>query len=73
MRSIAAIGSIRMATLACCFAKPSRASIQSFSDLNGVQCSSFQQLVRRGENRDGVTGGIAEIVANAADQNVILT
>ena len=45
---------------------------QQFRDLNRVQGGSLQQLVCRGEYRDRMAGGIAEIPANAADQDVVL-
>src|ERR1700732_3474984 len=49
-----------------------RRLVQPFRDLNRVQRSSLQQLVRRCEYRDRMAGGIAEIPPDAADQDVIL-
>src|ERR1700676_2006582 len=56
------------------FAHPTNSAclVQPFRDLDCVQCSSLQQLVRRHEDRDRMAGGIAEIPADGADQDVIL-
>jgi hypothetical protein len=48
------------------------ALMQPFRDLNRVECGSLQQLVRRCKYRDRMAASVAEIPANAADQDVIL-
>src|SRR5882672_140470 len=45
---------------------------QQFRDLNRVQRRAFQELIGSCEYRNRMAGGIAEIPANAADQDVIL-
>ena len=49
-----------------------RALRQQFRDLDGVERGALQQLIGRDEHCDRVAGGIAEILADAADQNVVL-
>src|SRR5450755_1050291 len=68
----AATGSIPTAMHVCCFVPAAEASMQQFGDLNRVERGSLQQLVRRREYRDRMAAGVAEIPANAADQDVIL-
>ena len=45
---------------------------QMFRDLHGVQRCAFEELVAGGEQRDGASRRIAQVLTDAAHQNVIL-
>src|SRR5262245_37029111 len=45
---------------------------QQLSDLDRVERGALQELIGGGEHRDRVAGGIAEILADAPDQDVVL-
>ena len=45
---------------------------QQFRDLDRVQRGALQKLVRRHEHRDRVAAWVAEVLADAADQHVVL-
>jgi hypothetical protein len=64
---------LALPTLRCChFISSHHPLRQQFRDLNRVERGSLQQLVRRREYRDRMAAGVAEILSNAADQDVIL-
>src|SRR5712664_4397333 len=46
---------------------------QQFRDLNRVECGAFQELIGSCEYRDRMAASVAEIPANAADQDIILS
>src|SRR6266436_4089071 len=54
------------------FSSSHRAQRQQFRDLYGVQSGSLQELVCRHEHRDRMAARIAQILADAADQDIIL-
>ena len=45
---------------------------QEFGDLNGVECSTLQELVASDEHAEGLAGGIAEICTDTATEDIAL-